>query len=984
MNNLFSDLISDETDVGHALRKLDLINKNPASIQQVSLELLEQYLNREQDIVDATNPFMKLIESSALNTASFIIDNETSTRKQYASCAQTVEDLYLHMSDKDYIDRFASPATTKFYVVVPMKQLLENMVEDPVTRIKKITIPRNSEFILNEYTFSIQYPIDIKQLSHGGIQVVYDTTVESPLEKLTTNVVNHSIKKIKNLEDDVLFMELDVTQFHIKSTKHELSSSKLFRKTIEFSDQYYYARVYFKNNQTNNKWREIQTTHTDQVYDINKPTAVLKVINNKLEVYIPQVYFTNNLVSGSVRVDIYQTLGEINVSLSTFKPSAFKGRWLAIDNDDKTPEVAAWVKLNDTFIYSDKTVYGGKDQLSFESLRQRVMTNAIGDRNIPITNAQIAAHIENKGFDIVKTVDLVTNRVFQATRALPKPFDERLITAAATSMESIIVSMDDIKDHSAVHDNGDRITLSPDLLFQNNNGIINIVPATVVADLMSKTPDLIASTVTDGNYIYTPFHYVLDATDKDFRVRPYYLDKPEFRVMEFVNQNDTTQLQVNTDKFSITRTVYGYQVLIQTKSNNQYKELDDNRVAVQMSFVPEYEASRVYLNGELVTKTNDNERIFKFDIRTNFDIDDQNILYLKSFMMNGSILDNFGVKLTQTFDFFYTTNANMSMTWLPHGIDNLLGNFLLPPNTVGITHEKADFTFGQYLKYLWTSNRTLASSAPFERWDTDVPAVYEEDVFDIDPITGSIFSLGANNQLEYNVKHFSGDPVLDDNGNQVYKYRVGDIKTDSNGEPIPIGPKFVSRQLELIFVEGPYYFSTDPSSTVYRENFVNTLVNWITLDLEKLNQVALEQTEIFFYPKANMSTIQVMVEGGSITLVDANQYFNVRLYVNKQVYENTALSLALTDTTIKTIDEHLKRDTISMSAITSALEKNYGDDVISFSIEGLGGNRNLDALTVLSPGDRCSIRKRLTSLGDGKLIVQEDINVEFVRHDLNQ
>jgi hypothetical protein len=110
MSNNFSDLLSEDTAVGHALRKLDLINTNPASIQQTSLELLQQYLNGETDIVDATNPFMKLVESSAVNTAGFIIDNEVTTRAQYPSCAQTLEDLYLHMSDKDYIDRFASPA----------------------------------------------------------------------------------------------------------------------------------------------------------------------------------------------------------------------------------------------------------------------------------------------------------------------------------------------------------------------------------------------------------------------------------------------------------------------------------------------------------------------------------------------------------------------------------------------------------------------------------------------------------------------------------------------------------------------------------------------------------------------------------------------------------------------------------------------------------------------------------------------------------
>ena len=76
----------------------------------------------------------------------------------------------------------------------------------------------------------------------------------------------------------------------------------------------------------------------------------------------------------------------------------------------------------------------------------------------------------------------------------------------------------------AVFNNDSRITLTPDILYQNNNGVIDIVPAPTVTDLLTKTPDVVAPLVSSGNYLYTPFHYVLDATNDDFTVRPYYLD----------------------------------------------------------------------------------------------------------------------------------------------------------------------------------------------------------------------------------------------------------------------------------------------------------------------------------------------------------------------------------------------------------------------------------------------------------------------------
>jgi hypothetical protein len=49
-----------------------------------------------------------------------------------------------------------------------------------------------------------------------------------------------------------------------------------------------------------------------------------------------------------------------------------------------------------------------------------------------------------------------------------------------------------------------------------------------------------------------------------------------------------------------------------------------------------------------------------------------------------------------------------------------------------------------------------------------------------------------------------------------------------------------------------------------------------------MNKVGLEQTRIYFYPKSNLSNIRVMVGSGTITQLEANQAFNIKLTVNKR------------------------------------------------------------------------------------------------------
>lgn len=281
-----------------------LYKNNPAAIKKVIYDTIESMSANEINVVDPTTPFNMLMESACVLTTAFMQEHEAALRKQYPSMAQTVEDLYLHMSDKDYIDRFASPAKTKFNLLIDVKELEKKLVLNPATGIRQVTIPKNSEFNIEDTVFSLQYPIDIKQLVHKGYQITYDTSEVSPLQRLETNVVPWSKRVFTVNNQEMLHLEFDVYQFDIASYKGDLLTSTGYKKRHKFADQFYFARVYFKNNATLDQWQEILTTHSDQVYDPQTPTAALKVIGSELEVTIPQVYLTTGLISGSLRVDI--------------------------------------------------------------------------------------------------------------------------------------------------------------------------------------------------------------------------------------------------------------------------------------------------------------------------------------------------------------------------------------------------------------------------------------------------------------------------------------------------------------------------------------------------------------------------------------------------------------------------------------------------------------------------------------------------------
>lgn len=966
-----------DTPVNSLIQNVLDFQYNPAAIQRAVLQKLTDATNGTLEIVDPTNPFVFCLEAASVLTAAFMAKNEASTRKQYPYSAQNSEDLYPHMSDRDFVNRFATPSKTLFSILLPYDEVLNKMVTDPLTGIRKLVIPRNTFFTVADTNFSLQYPIEIRQLAHGGIQVVYDVSIASPLQTLPSNLLQHEIRQ--NSDGYWIFFEFEVQQFSIVSQTSTLNAATDFKLVINLDDQYYYTRVYVEN--ALGKWVEITTTHTDQIYDIHTPTAVLKVVDKVLTVTIPQIYTSTMLLNRGIRIDAYQTKGPLNLILWEYPFSAFGVTWLALDSADNTVYTAPLKTLRTIMPFSDKVVSGGSNALSFEELRLRVIKNAIGAPSLPITNVQIETALNNQGYEVVKNVDNITNRVFQATKPMPTPVDIKLITAAAASIETLTISLKNAVQVASVIDNGDSITITPETIYRNVNGITSIVPTSEIAFLKSLPVDKLAIAVTQGGYLYTPFHYVLDAHGNAFDSRPYYLDNPEAVTKLFVAENDTTLIQVGTGAYAIVRTPTGYEIHIVTRSGDEYKALADADVQVQLAFVPAGEKDRAYVMGHLVEHTADGERVYSFDLSTNFHVDVNNNLQLSKFFLYTTEARLTGAPLVTEFDILYSTSVTLGSQWQPDQVDQALGRFLLPSRVAGITHETLRVRFGYALDTLWARARSVISSVPYKTWAVDVPRLYEADQY-VRDVNGSSISFDVNGNPVSVLLHKKGDPVYDGDGLPTYLHRAGDVMLDSSGQPITTDSRGMLRQIDLMLIEGAYAFATDLSATKYKETMTEIVVGWLTNDLADLEAQLLEQTRIYFYPKTTLGAINVLVADGLVKSIAAGQAFLVTLYVSSNVYANTPLREQLSKASITVISEQLKGTVVSLDAIATALRAQYGDDVISVQVSGLGGDLNLPALSIIDPADRCSIRKRLVALPDNSLIVEEDVTVDFIRHEI--
>lgn len=971
-----------DVKISDFLSTLESHKFNPAAMQRTSLEVLRKVYDGQINIVDATNPFVFALENTATNVAAFMMQNEATTRRLYEASAVTKDDLYLHMSDKDHIGQHATPTKATFKILLNKTELLSRMILDINTGIKKIRIPRNTVFYASDIPFSLQYPVDIRQPIHGGLQASYVTDVISPLKTLTTNAID--VIELKN-SDGTAFVqiEVDVDQFFVEQRTNDVSAASGFTTDIPLTDSFYHLRCYVQN--TDNTYKEINVVHNSQIYDPFKVTAVVKVLESTVQVTIPSVYTTTNQITGKLRIDVYQTKGVLNTSLGTYKAEDFRADWINLDENDDNEYTTAISNFRSIVVYSTTDVSGGSNEATFFELKDRIIRNTTGSLNVPITNVQLEGELAQNGYEIVKNVDTITNRIYLASKPLPQPLDTSILTAASAAVSRVQMTLKEAKDIYGARDNDKRITLTSKALYQNRNGITRPL-SSIEFNALNNLPVLQKCIdVTAGDYYYSPFTYVLDATLSTFEARSYFIDNPFINTKSFVAENATTGYQVSIDSsYGVTKNDNGYVIDIITKSSDNFKALDDANVHVRLAFKPYNQSQKVYVTGILKGKTDSNERLYSFNLDTNYDIDLDDKLVFTSTMGSESAVDIKG-DLINDYDVYFCTTSTKASNWVYSPLDDEIKIFDLPEDAYAISNERLNLVLGYRLKDLWTLSRSNVTATPYQVYATDIPAYYKADVYELDPLTGAAFTIDAQGNLVYNILHKRGDPVLDTNGDPVYEHHKGELIYDENNNPIPIPgyERDLLRLVDILTIEAPYYFAIPldfSSTTNYRASIAKTLNKWITEDLPSINERLLDKTEIYFYPKVATGDIEILTNNNEVETVSASQSFNVTLLVSPNVYDDATLLSALRSITTRTIDASLQQKTVSISTIERSLLDAYGDDVIAVEVTGLGGVNTHNTFTILSKSNRCSIRKRLSALPDNTLTVEEDITIEFVKH----
>lgn len=942
------------------LSNLELYKYHPNGILNISLNRLIDMLDGKIDIVDPSNPFTYLLETSCLNTAFAIQEYTLLTRKLYPRLANNYNDLFLHMSDFDYLGIFAEPAYGNVIFNILLNDFETRAKYDPVQNEYVLKLPRHLKVTVDKYIFTLPSAIIIRKTENGIFDVKFENQNFNNIFPVETNYIDFYLYKV-NAEETYITFKVKLPEIDIEAVEIPLEKSKLFKNTLTYnpSRDFYFFRAFYRKN---NEWKEMLVTHTEEIYDIYNPTCIIKIntTEHTIDYFIPSIYINSNQIETKVKFLIYTTNGPIDVNFNNYTISSFNNEYNPVFPEEELDDTTEPLQLITKVIYLADKVVGGKNSLDFNSLKNAVIDNSIGDRKLPITNKQLEFFIEQNNFKLIKDVDTVTNRIFLLSTQLPSPLTRYPVTRLNFDIIEYKTTINKLKlNGNNIIDINSHVTIIPEnTIFVLEENELKILSGIEQTNLQSLSDINLVNELNSKKYLATFYHYILTSYNDKVELRAYDLNNTEISNINFKEFNSTTRVSINTSNIAIAKTPNGYTINVLTNLKKYVNSINETNIKPYLVYT-DINDSKYYIEGNLFTNINNNP-VYKFLLDTNYFIDNNNKIYISNFRDINNNLATIGIDLESKLEIIYVSNI-VPPNFIPSSIDSYIYGSYIAVNSCVVTLEEVKIKFADYLEYLDTRIHTSVGDQPYETYDEDIPLKYTSNVYD------------SNN----NIIHYVNEIVLDENNNPIIQHHKGEIKYDENNNPIPIPIQDYNVYMNLFFIDYRAIVANTEDIINYRKYLRSFITEKIVENAKNVQEVLLENTIAYVTLPKSIENVIVKVNN-KIASVYGLQNLQIDLYVKENVYNDTSIRDNIEYAIIKQVDEYFfNRKIISKSELHELLFTNLKEYVENITIRNFT-NIDVDYIEIINNNSYIGLNKKLV-LENNKYNLKEDITIKFLK-----
>ena len=959
-----------------------LINQlnSPMNIAAMALDEIHDRLNGTRIIADPNSPFCHLLEFGSSISAMTIQAIEEKFPLLYAQRAQSMEDLFMHMSDYDYLSLYATPASTTLRMAFPKKYLIDNALKYN-DNYKQVTIPKDTVFMIGKYPFGIYYPINILINNYTRtFTVVYDTTYSNPLHELNKNIVDKYDITYGSL--DYLVIDVPIYQFARSTEELIIDRSLGFIKKFTYNNQFYAVRVF---NYKNGKYSEMGQSLNQIIYDTSNPTLLLQVMQDiqKLKITIPQIYFDNGDMGSKLFFEFYTTLGPLDIDTTKIAGSNIRVDF-ALKNKDTTEYSAILKNLPfDTIMtLNGNKIIGGSNAITLETLRKRIIHDNLV-HSVPITEDDIAVYLEDNGFYVKKFKDNVTQRIYYAYRILTDT-DGSIIPSMTLQMRMIDSYTDSSKYKGFVNQLDGSITVLPTTLYKYQKETEDAIPLTIdELDVISKMDkSQLVDTLNNQQYLRSPFHIRFDLNDDNPHAVSYNLMTPSIDKLIFVNENYNISSKIMTYDALIQHMgdgVGGYDVALSVAKSDDLTDVSEDDILIYV-FVKTTAGYTIGLRVNYIQKMNE-RYLYKFHIDTNYHLTENNEISITNFQNENYSLSEHLVPLTSNFYLVHMVRASVlqgvniepSSNAVSNGVpDSYLKDF------VALTRQYVTISLGHSLKDVINNNIEISvGGTKYDTWEYDVEDSYENDVY-ARTIDGMLkYTVDDNNGVKLYKEHSIGDTKIDENGNTVYLHRKGDVRYSKNGEPIIAIPSFKRFYTDMMFVDAKVFASERTAELTFTSTLPRILESYFDT-VRNLQKQLLERTTVFFRAVRTAGTATFNIGNGITSTQNIEMSFHIKCYVQSYVKQDVAIQQTITSYICTAIEDAIQTKNINMMDIFSSVKEKLSDYVEHFTLLGINDDTTNQTFIIMDEDAQPSLKRRLVLTEDNILSLSKSLDIEFV------
>lgn len=937
---------------------------DPSLIKKKILDYIAEFNNGERVVSDPTNPFVMLLEAAAAESSAAALECNNILRKKYPSLANKEDDLYVHITDNELTNMFSVPAELEITIYVNIADLQRNGLRPENANFYETTIPKYTTFTILEIPFTLLNDIVVRLYDNNNIFVEMQLNNNNDMAYNNFGTLEASYYSGSESTPWIVFTT-KVKQLKRLTKTKTIVSSEGFKDDIGLTDKYCYSNVSYANNYTDGNYVYLTKAHNEEYIDPQKPTVFISVYDKNIIFKIPDVYLVDGNVSGNVLMEVYETKGKLYLPVNKYTTTD----WTVELGDISSSTSAATSADISIFALSTDIINGGVDGYTLDDLRTSIINNTTGVIELPITDKQLEKNAQVNGYAVFKEEDVVTHRLYLALRSLPD-FNSSLVFAKQdVFFNTCNLTISEIINYDSVIVNDGNFIIKSNSIFKEKNGMVTLCSPDEIK-FLNKLPNLkLIDHISTNKYFYNPYYYVINSSETYTESRVYDFDNPEVKNHRILEKNLNVTPRVNINKYDIFKVENGYRIEFTLANNDEFKTLSVNTIKIRASIELYNGQELAYLDAAY----DDVNKNWFINVSTTFNIDNNDLLDLT----NGeSVLATKRINLVNKL-IIYTATTDIG---LQDPTNQLVSEFNKPELThlTVFTKEELVVVFGNKLDYIFNKLYSVYSGKKYKTYDHDYPLVYEEDVYDIDPNTGAAFDVtgtGAAAKLVYNILHHKGEPVLDVNGEQVYKYRKGDTVLDTNGEPVIDTTGGIIRYIDLLLLEYEFFRANSPAYLAYKKTVTETLNKYIISDMKTLNEKLLDNTKLVYKSFKTSKSVNVIVNKSEETIP-----YMVTPHVVLYLKDTTSI----TNDTLENykniigniINKHLDKTVIRLDDIKEDIKNGIGTTVSGVKITNLDPT-NAEVLTIKNENIKLTLNKQLTMNKNSEFVVKYNIKLDI-------